>query len=59
MTDTEMDQLAEKAADKAVAKITANFYQEIGESVVKKVTFLIGVIVVGLYVFGQQHGWWK
>jgi hypothetical protein len=56
LTDAQVDAIAEKAADKAVAKITANFYQEVGKGVVTKIMWLIGVVAVGIYFYLQGKG---
>ncbi len=51
-----IEEIADKAAEKAVAKMTANLYQDIGKGVVAKLTWLVGVIVVGLYFWLQSKG---
>lgn len=47
MTPEEIDALAERAADKAIAK----FYEAVGQSVLKKIVWLAGIAVVGLCLF--------
>ncbi len=59
LTDAEIDLIAEKAAEKAVAKMTTMAYREIGQTIVQKFFWIIGLMVVGGYVYMQQKGWIK
>ncbi|CAB4140244.1 hypothetical protein UFOVP669_18 [uncultured Caudovirales phage] len=59
LTDDQIDAIAEKAAAVAVSKMTDNIYREVGKSVLNKIYFLLGAMVVGLYLTGQAKGWWK
>lgn len=56
LTDEEIEVIAEKAANKAVAKMTAMVYQEVGRGVINKLLWVVGITAVGLYVFLQQKG---
>jgi hypothetical protein len=52
LTEKEIEEIAEKAAEKAVAK----FYLEIGKATVKKALMVIGAGVVFLLVWLGSHG---
>jgi len=52
LSDEQIEKITNRAADKAVAKITANFYMEVGKGFVNKMFFIVGVIVVSLLA------WW-
>lgn len=56
LTDAQIDEIAEKAADKAVAKMTTIIYQEVGKGVVNKLLWVIGVIAVAVYSFLTAKG---
>jgi hypothetical protein len=56
LSDEEIELIAEKAAEKAVAKMTATVYQEVGKGVINKIFWIIGVSAVGVYVFLQNKG---
>ena len=59
MTDSQIDDIAEKAAEKAVSKITDKAFKEIGKGVVNKLFYITGVIVVAGYLYLQAHGYVK
>ena len=59
LTDEQIDAIAEKAADKAVSKITDMAYKQVGKSVISKLFYVTGVIVVAGYLYLQGHGWIK
>lgn len=56
LTDDEINLIAERAAEKAVEKITTQFYEQIGKSIVHKLMWLIGIVSVGAYFFLESHG---
>lgn len=58
LTEDQIEDIAEKAADKAIKKLTDHIYQEVGKSVIRKFVYIVGVMTVGAYVFGRQKGWW-
>jgi hypothetical protein len=47
LTDAEIDAIAERAAKKALQSV----YAEVGQSVLKKVAWLVGLIVVGIAIW--------
>ena len=59
LTESEIDEIAEKAAEKAIEKLTAHVYQEVGRSVVGKLVWILGALTVGAYVWAQSRGFFK
>ena len=59
LTDEQIDQLTTNAAKKAVLLAKTEFYQGVGETVVNKLYWLVGVAAVGLLVLGIKMGWVK
>ena len=47
LTDAQIDEIAEKAAERAFQKI----YQNVGKSVLTKLTWMVGAAVVGLFMW--------
>lgn len=52
LTDTQMDAIAERAARRALEMV----YAEIGQSVMKKVAWIIGIVILGamLWLAGKN-----
>lgn len=50
LTEEEIDMIAEKAAEKAIAKMTGLMYQEVGRTIITKFFFIVGLIAVGAMV---------
>lgn len=44
LTDEQIDAIAEKAAEKALAKV----YEEVGRRVVKRILWIVGAVALGL-----------
>lgn len=51
MEDSAIEEIAEKAAEKAIEKLTAHVYQEIGRGLVSKIIWMSGVVVVGVWLW--------
>ena len=51
-----MDKIAERAAERAIRKLTDHLYHEVGKSVVEKLFYLIGGCAVALYLWLQHKG---
>ncbi len=56
LSDEQIDTIAERAAEKAIEKMTANLYQEIGRSFVKKLLTLLGALTVAVAIWATQKG---
>ena len=52
LTDAQIDEIAEKAAERAFQKI----YQNVGKSVLTKLTWMVGAAVIGLFIWLGGHG---
>lgn len=59
LTDEEIEIIAERAAEKAIEKITSHVYQEIGKGVVSKFLTAVGVIVLVVLSWAYGSGWLK
>lgn len=51
LTEDQIDQIATRAATKAVEMMTASAYQEVGKRTVKGLLYIVGVLSV------MAHGW--
>ena len=56
LTDTTIEQIAEKAAEKAIEKLTNHVYQEVGRSVISKFVYIVGACSLGLYFWLKSKG---
>ena len=59
LTETEMDQLAERAAQKAVKRMTEEAYREVGRQTLRGVTYIVGVLTVAGLLWLANHGYLK
>lgn len=57
LTDEQIEEIAEKAAENAVEKMTNQIYLEVGKGVVKKALYLIGAFIVGAGIWAKAKGW--
>ena len=53
---SELEKLAERAAEKAIEKLTNHVYQEVGKSVISKFIYIVGACSVGLYLWMKSKG---
>jgi hypothetical protein len=56
ITQSEIQVIAEAAADKAVEKIRHVIYEEVGKSALKWMAYLIGAVIVGLFMWLASKG---
>lgn len=56
-SDEELEDIAEKAATKAIAKLTDEAYRMVGKSILEKLYWMVGALVVGAYLWADHHGW--
>lgn len=56
LTDDEIEQIAERAAKKAVELMTRDAYAAVGKGIVHKTLWVIGVVAVSAFVWAAQHG---
>lgn len=53
LTDQQIDEIAERAAQKALQIV----YAEVGKSVLKKLAWVVGLVVVGLAIWLTGKGY--
>ena len=56
LSEEQMEEIAERAAEKAVAKITSSVYQQVGKGVINKLMWLVGAVTVGIYFWLTGNG---
>lgn len=56
LTEEEIEMIAEKAAEKAVAKMTGILYREVGRTIIQRFVWIVGVLAVTAYIYLQQKG---
>ena len=59
LTDDQIEAIAERAAEKAVAKLTDHVYREVGRSVVSRFVWIVGALAVGLFIWAKSQGFIK
>jgi len=59
LDETAIEEIATRAADLAVEKMTQSAYQAVGRSVVEKFMWLVGLCVTGLVVWAVGKGYIK
>lgn len=56
LTEDQIDEIAERAAEKAVSKLTEQVYREVGKNVVQKFVYVVGASSVALFLWLQSKG---
>lgn len=56
LDDSELEKIAERAAEKAIKKLTNHVYQEVGKSVISKFVYIVGACSLGLYLWLKSKG---
>ena len=59
LSDEQLEEIAERAAEKAIAKVTQDLYTSIGKAVLTKVIWSVGVAWVALIIWMQARGFIK
>lgn len=57
LSEEQMEAIAERAAEKAVAKMTGMMYQEVGRTVVKRFFWFVGLLAVGIIAGMKASGY--
>lgn len=57
LTDEQIEDIAERAAKKAVAEALQAMYVEIGRNVLKKTFYIVGIGVIALGMWLASHGY--
>ena len=58
-SESELDKLAERAAQKAVQKMTEEAYREVGKRTLRGVGYIAGVLTLAGIVWLANHGYLK
>ena len=56
LTEEQIEEIAERAATKAISKLETHLYTTVGKSVLNKLAYLVGVIVLSVYFYLQSKG---
>lgn len=59
LSDEQLEEIAARAAEKAIAKVTQDLYTSIGKAVLTKVIWSVGVAWVALIIWMQARGFIK
>ena len=51
LTHDQIEEIASRAADKAIDRITQQVYQQVGRSVINKLMWIVGSLAVGAYLW--------
>jgi tetrahydromethanopterin S-methyltransferase subunit G len=52
LTEHDIDEIAEKAAERALEKV----YAQVGQNILKKITWLLGIAAIGLVMWLGSNG---
>lgn len=56
LSEEQIELIAEKAAEKAIEKLTSHVYQEVGKSVVSKLFYIVGACAIGVWLWLRSKG---
>ena len=59
LSEEDIEEIAEKASDKALAKMEKKMYETVGKTFVSKLFQMIGVVTMGLALFLYNKGYMK
>lgn len=59
ISEEQLDEIAERAAEKAISKLTDHVYLQVGRSVVNKLLWIIGAVFAGGYIWLHSKGYMK
>lgn len=59
LSDEQIEVIAERAAEKAVNKLTDDFYKSVGKGVISKLLVIVGVLVAALWAWLNAKGFLK
>lgn len=54
LSEEQIDFIAEKAATKAVSRMTGKMYEEVGKTIISKFFWLVGLLAIGI-IAGYQY----
>lgn len=56
LTEDQIEEIAQKAAEKAIEKLTSYVYKAVGKSVVSKFLWIVGALAVGVWIWAEKNG---
>ena len=56
LSETQIEAIAEKAAEKAIERLTGDVYKAVGRSVITKFVWVVGASVVGFWLWAKGKG---
>lgn len=56
LSEQQIETIAEKAAEKAVKKMTDDVYRTVGKGVISKFLWITGALAVGFYAWFKSKG---
>ena len=56
ISDEQIEEIAEKAAAKAIEKLTGDVYKAVGKLVVSKFLWIVGASAVGVWIWAKKNG---
>lgn len=56
LSEEQIEAIAEKAADRAVKKLTDQVYREVGRGVLARFAWLVGAAAIGVYLWLDTKG---
>lgn len=59
LTEEQIEIIAERAASRAMLKMTDQIYREVGKGVISKLLYMVGVTAVALWAWAHANGWLK
>lgn len=59
LTEEQIEMIAERAATRAMEKMTDQLYREVGRGVISKLLYMVGVAAVAAWAWAHSQGWAK
>lgn len=56
LTEEQIEDIAKKAAEKAIERLTGDVYKAVGKSVVEKLFYIVGALAVGGWLWLKKTG---
>lgn len=56
LSEDQIETIAEKAAEKAIEKLTGDVYKAVGKSIVSKFLWIVGASAVGVWIWARKNG---
>lgn len=56
LSDEQIEDIAEKAAEKAIEKLTGDVYKAVGKGVVSKLLWIVGACAIGFWLWIKKQG---